>query len=153
MKDQFRYRLFYRLIDFCFVLNILWILEMIGEAISGSELDYGLFDPIALALAVSSLIIPGFLVFARFMHDEYITLLWQKTSQTVVRALIILPLPMLVVYGAAMGITGGELVELESGTTAKEASHRGLVTGIVWIWAITPMFVTFAFQWHRWRGV
>ncbi|NJM50919.1 MAG: hypothetical protein HC843_08600 [Sphingomonadales bacterium] len=52
-----------------------------------------------------------------------------------------------------MGVSGREIIELESDMTAKEASLKGLITGIVSLWILTPMFFTFAFQWHRWRGV
>ena len=152
MKDKLRYRLFYRLIDFCFIVNLLFFLDMIADVFRKKDADYGFFEPVVFAFVAVSILLPCFLIFARFMHDEYIHLLWQKASQTVVRGLIILPLPILLIYGAAMGFSGGEIIELDSGISAKEAGRIGLVTGIVSVWVITPMFFTFAFQWHRWRG-
>ncbi|NJM50918.1 MAG: hypothetical protein HC843_08595 [Sphingomonadales bacterium] len=78
MKEKFRYRLFYRLIDFAFAMNILLLLDMLYEVFVDSNMDYGVFAPVALGIVVLAICIPSFLIFARFMHDEYIRLLWQK---------------------------------------------------------------------------
>jgi hypothetical protein len=153
MAAKIRYRVFYRLIDICFGLQIFFLADEIREAFGGKPLQLGLMDlPIGM-LAVLCVLIPAFLVFAKFMRDEFAETLWKKTSETVVRALILLPVPLLFLLGAADGIKGSFMIQIISkAQSLQDAGLNGIIMAVVLIWFITPIIFTFAFQWHRWRS-
>jgi Na+-driven multidrug efflux pump len=153
MAAKVRYRVFYRLIDICFGLQIFFLADEIREAFGGKPLNLGIINIPIATLAVLCVLIPAFLIFAKFMRDEFAETLWKKTSETVVRALILLPIPVVFLLGVADGIRGSSLIQVVSkAKTLSDAGLHGVIMAVVLIWFITPIIFTFAFQWHRWRA-
>lgn len=152
-----RHTAYYRLMDICLVgLLLSFVVWIVSEA-TGRDIVPEQIQPVYAAFGVATLIIPAFLIFQRWMRDDFSEMLWQRTAGTVLKLLIILPLPVAIGWGMwiAMGNTG--LAETTMGVGQKvdplvSAVLQGVVLSMVYLWVATPILFTFAFQWHRWRA-
>ncbi len=156
MAGMTRYSLYYRLIDFCFGVQLFTIAVEIAEVVLDREIDYWLGHVLPITLYTVAIILPVFLVFARFMRDDFAETLWQKTAGTVLKALMVLPLPLAIAAGVM--IAGGHIDvpnEIFSDDNVNETDSGaifGVVLSLIYIWIYTPVLFTLAFQWHRWRA-
>lgn len=144
-----RHRLFYRLIDVAFAIQLLVIgTELVGAA-GLLEVEFGRYIWFGAVIAAFGLIIPALLIFLRSMRDEFTEMLWQKTAGTVLKALIILPIPVMIAVGlATLDPPGSGMMRVD----ADRVAFEGMLNAAVYLWMVTPVVFTFAFQWHRWRS-
>lgn len=156
MAGMTRYSLYYRLMDICLALQVVTL----GVELTETAFDYDLVDfagsGIPITLFLMAIIVPVFLVFARFMRDDFAEMLWQKTAGTVLKALMILPVPVAIAAGVM--IAGGqidiptEIFTHDEVTDTDSGAIFGVVLSLIYIWIYTPVLFTLAFQWHRWRA-
>ncbi len=153
-----RYTLYYRLIDASFVCQLLMVAAALFKAIAGVSAVRGiLYYPFAV-VAVIALLLPPILIFQRWMRDDFSEQLWQRTAGTVLKALILLPLPLMVAISSVV-LAQAEIAGQNFGRANAlnlETLIQGQVTGFIYamlaLWFITPLVFVFAFQWHRWRA-
>lgn len=108
-----------------------------------------------LVIFIVAVILPTLLIFQRWMRDDFSELLWQRTAGTVLKALVILPFPILITVTVA--ITLGDPITLavdgDRGLTPQvEGMMVGFVRSVAALWLVAPILFVFAFQWHRWRA-
>lgn len=156
MAGMTRYSLYYRLMDICLGLQLLTLGIEVGEYALGRNLHDWTGPGISIALFLIAIVLPVFLVFARFMRDDFAEMLWQKTAGTVLKALMILPVP--VAIAAGLMIAGGQ-IDIPSEVLSHDEVNEidsgaifGVVISLMYIWIYTPVLFTLAFQWHRWRA-
>ena len=152
-----RHTLYYRLMDVSFLGLLLVVIDTLLRETSRYQLFPAAFDtPFSIA-GLTCLIIPALLIFQRWMRDDFSEMLWQRTAGTVLKLLVLLPVPAAIAAGLAMaaGQDGNvsEVVALDHALDPlTNAMMYGMVRALVYLWILTPMLFTFAFQWHRWRA-
>lgn len=156
MAQMNRFSLYYRLMDICLIIQIAALSLEIGEIVTGAELAVGAFGNVVITFFLCALLLPIFLIFARFMRDDFSEQIWQKTAGTVLKALTVLPPIVAISVGLLIG-TGNIDVPAtmftgEGLSQAQGGAIFGVVMSLIYIWVYTPMIFTFAFQWHRWRA-
>jgi hypothetical protein len=151
-----RYSLYYRLMDISFVSAAISLCSEIIEYGFNLTLSDEVSDWLFWPIIITGLFIPAFCVFARFMRDDFAEMLWQKAAGTVLKALIILPVPLAFIVG--MMVATGQIDVPESNFTDPAISESdggaalGIILSFTYMWVIAPVVFTFAFQWHRWRA-
>jgi hypothetical protein len=156
MAKMTRYSLYYRLMDVSFAAGVILLALEIAEYGFSMPLPEPLYTWLGLSVFFIAFFVPAFCVFARFMRDDFAELLWQKAAGTVLKALIILPLPLAFIIGGLV-VTGQiDVPESEFSDTGISSSDGGAALGViysfVYIWVFAPIIFTLAFQWHRWRA-
>jgi hypothetical protein len=149
-----RYMLYYRLINARFVIQLLWLVDSVVKILTGQNYVTGWICSIAVPACVLWIFIPAVLAFCRFMRDDFSEQLWQQAAGSVLKCLIILPVPLafFISLGVSMGgfsIPGGSAI---TGNAQTNGVINGIIRSAVLIWLFTPVLFTFAFQWHRWRA-
>lgn len=157
MNRVTRHTLYYRLMDFSLVGNLLSFSVAIAIAATGRDVVPALIQPIFTFVGVASLIIPALLIFQRWMRDDFSEMLWQRTAGTVLKLLIILPIPLAIGWGMWIAEGNSDLAQprMNIGNPSDpvvSAVVQGMVQSLVYLWVATPILFTFAFQWHRWRA-
>ncbi len=125
------------------------------KALTGRTAFNGvLYYPFAVVAAFMFLV-PPLLIFQRWMRDDFSEMLWQRTAGTVLKALIVLPLPIMIAVAVMLG-TGEWRPPVTNNLIADSPLLEGVLVGfirsILSLWLLTPVLFTFAFQWHRWRA-
>jgi hypothetical protein len=156
MAKMTRYSLYYRLMDVSFFAAMVLLLMDIVEALLDLTPSESVTLWVGFPLGGLSFLLPSFCVFARFMRDDFAELLWQKAAGTVLKALIILPLPLAFVFGALI-VTGQiDMPESDFSNPNISSSDGGAALGVIfsfiYLWIFTPVIFSLAFQWHRWRA-
>lgn len=129
-----RYRLYFILMD---VSAAIALIALVQIALDPQALLRGIRPGFWHELVGWGSLLPLFLIFAGFMRDEYAERCWQKAAATTVRAMVLLPVVILLV--AAL-------------TAPRPMSGVGGATILLWGWAMLLAVFVLAFQWHRWRG-
>jgi hypothetical protein len=156
-----RYTLYYRLIDVCFVCQLLIITAFVYKKWDGQSGVNGVLDYPFEVVKIFGLLIPTLLVFQRWMRDDFSEALWQRTAGTVLKAVVILPIPVMFIVAVAIGTRVS--VGLDPATdyttrrsmglpAALEGQLYGYITSMVTLWIVGTLLFIFAFQWHRWRA-
>ena len=98
-----RYALYYRLMDICFIIQIVSIVLEVVERTANGDAPFGPLSTVVMAFQLSAVLIPIVLIFFRSMRDDFAEELWQKTAGTVLKALTFLPIIAAVVFGLLIG--------------------------------------------------
>ncbi|UVO53966.1 hypothetical protein [Sphingomonas sp. SUN039] len=149
-----RHDLYYRLIDISFVVQLFCLAQFFVRIVSGRVFLSGAAKSVAVTAFVLSILIPAILIFCRFMRDDFSEQLWQKTAGSVLKCLVILPVPIAFFVSLALAtgtihIPPGSLLTDSERTTG---AINGIIRSMVVLWLLTPALFTFTFQWHRWRA-
>ncbi|MBY6128661.1 hypothetical protein KUW15_08045 [Qipengyuania aquimaris] len=150
-KRDFKYRLYFRLMDACLLFGLLGLVDHLlgsfGIHFADGEHPIWYVALGAVTLAMNFLLAP-FLILAGFMRDEYAELLWKRTTNVIVTVVTILPL----------GIVGlGVVSVLTTGSRTLPAFLNPLLETATWISAITLFWLAFCllfvaiFQCLRWK--
>ncbi len=152
-----RHELYYRLIDVAFVCQIGLIAARIYKWTTGqSGVEGILYYPFGV-VAFVGFVLPPLLIFQRWMRDDFSEMLWQRTAGTVLKALVIVPIPLMfiVVVSVALGFDPGEsypVPEMADLPPVLAATMLGFIRSMATLWATASFLFVFAFQWHRWRA-
>ena len=150
-----RYQLFFRLMDAAMLCQLIVIAAALFKQVTGRSAVDGVLGWPFLVIFIVAVILPTLLIFQRWMRDDFSELLWQRTAGTVLKALVILPFPILITVTVA--ITLGDPITLavdgDRGLTPQvEGMMVGFVRSVAALWLVAPILFVFAFQWHRWRA-
>ncbi|KPM13699.1 hypothetical protein [Citromicrobium sp. WPS32] len=149
---QFRYRLYFWLMDACLVSAIVGFADsMLSWLLDLSILD--LPAPFAVICAIIlgtfNFIIPCFLMIARFLRDEYAEQLWRRACVVLAYATAIVPLVLLSIIWVPILIFG----EPQYGSTWLQwwggETYWGWAIRVAWL-CYMLLFVAI-FQFLRWR--
>jgi hypothetical protein len=149
-----RHDLFYRLMDASFVVQLLWLGNSVWRITTERQSWSDPVKSIAITFFVLSILIPAILIFCRFMRDDFTEQLWQKTAGSVLKCLVILPVPIAFFVSLAL-VMGAIHIPVGASLTGSDrtvGTINGIVRSMVLLWILTPVLFTFAFQWHRWRA-
>jgi hypothetical protein len=163
MAKMTRYSLYYRLMDVSFGAGLIALASFSFRAITGEGI-WGYVDlPFRPSdiLIPTAVLLPSLLIFQRWMRDDFSEILWQKSAGTVLKLLVILPIPLMFVIAVTIG--SRVMLGLDAATAYTSDSDLGLppvlegqLIGFIWsmltLWLVSPVLFTFAFQWHRWRA-
>lgn len=149
---EFRYRLYFWLMDACLVGVAIGSLDAILDSGFGIH-QFGLTDaqvlPIAFFVNLFSFIVPVFLMIAKFMRDEYADQLWRRSVVVLAYVTATVPLALLLtehIAYFALGQPEDPPVWLEWWTIKLS---WGLA--IVSIWKSYLLIFVAIFQFLRWR--
>jgi hypothetical protein len=145
-----RFRAYFVLMNASFFIQLLHVTRKFVEYSTGTDIPLGPIKGVVVALAMFGVFTPAILIFTRFMRDEFAEVLWQRAAGTVLRALILLPIPA--IFFIALSGQLGNYVLRSNVTSLTDASMIGAVRTVATLWLLTPVLFTFAFQWHRWRA-
>ncbi len=151
-----RFRLYFRLMDICFAIQIISIMLEIVQFATGDDFTSGITGQAMAVFQLGSLALPIFLIFARFMRDDFAEQLWQLTAGTVLKAICFLP-PIVAIIAGGL-IAAGKIVFPEAVFDDQHVSEfqngaiMGVIISLIGMWVYTPVVFTLAFQWHRWRA-
>jgi hypothetical protein len=153
-----RHNLYYRLMDIALGAVSLMIAAAVFKQIMGYSAVGGVLRyPFAVVFVLGT-VLPALLIFQRWMRDDFSEMLWQRAAGTVLKALIILPLPAMVIVATAfaLGNPGPAIEVTDSSSAGFSTTHNATLTGamrtLVTLWLFTPAIFTLSFQWHRWRA-
>ncbi len=159
MQKFDRYRLYYILMN----VSLAAIISGIGsELLYNIGIEHHLDGPIgALAfflVGLFSVLLPIFLIVARFMRDQYAEEIWKKTAKHFMYVIALIPL-FIQIQG---WILFGWIKRLDN-STYQYFYHHPIFLPIQWIlstdsfelfmrvWVYSICFFVILFQWHRWR--
>jgi hypothetical protein len=161
MPRPSRYELYYRLIDISFICHLCMMAAFIYKQITGtSAVDGLLYYPFTTVFLVGAFL-PPLIVFQRWMRDDFSEMLWQRTAGTVLKALVVLPIPLMLVIPFAMVIQATlGTAPASAATTANslglpamlEGQMVGYMRSMLLLWVTASLLFITAFQWHRWRA-
>ena len=150
-----RHALYYRLIDASFLSYGALIAGALSKAITGVSAFHGLLYYPFMTIFTFALVVTPLLIFQRWMRDDFSEVLWQRSAGTVLKGLIILPLPIMIAVAVAF-VTGHSSFTLKNSISGLERESAAALLGfgqtMVYLWMLTPVLFVFAFQWHRWRA-
>lgn len=149
-----RYAFYYRMMDVNFACYLIMIAVAVFKRVSGTSAVDGLLRYPFSAVVLIVIIVPPLLIFQRWMRDDFSEMLWQRTAGTVLKALVVLPVPVMVtviVAFASGNATANPKNSLDLPVEAG-AALGGFGFTMIMLWLIGPALFTFAFQWHRWRA-
>jgi hypothetical protein len=161
MKTINRYTLYYRLIDITFACQLLIIAAFVYTRLTGESGVRGILDYPFDVVKILGLLLPTLLVFQRWMRDDFSEAIWQRTAGTVLKAMVVLPIPVMFFVTVAIGTRVSLGLDPASDYTGRrsmglpaelEGQLYGYITSMVSLWVIGTMLFIFAFQWHRWRA-
>jgi hypothetical protein len=156
-----RHDLYYRLIDVGFICQLCLVMAVAYKGYTGVSATGGLlYYPFAVIMPIGFLL-PPVLVFQRWMRDDFSEMLWQRAAGTVLKAVVVLPIPVMFVTAVGIGARVSLGLDAASDYTAKrtmglptalEGQLMGHIMSMTALWLIASLLFTFAFQWHRWRA-
>jgi hypothetical protein len=157
MRRINRHDLYHQLINYSFAGQLLSIAVAVSTAVGGRHVVPDVLQIPYSIIGVSSFVIPIFLIFQRWMRDDFSEALWQRTAGTVLRLLVILPIPIAVAAAVLLSGENTQVIEraarMQNGLDPRVNAHmQGIIRAGVYLWFATPMLFTFVFQWHRWRA-
>lgn len=97
-KGEFRYRLYFWLMDACLFFGIIGLVDFINSRFNGDfpeGAEPGWYIALAIVTLFFSFMVGPFLILARFMRDEYAEQLWNRTCNALV--IIVTTLPFVIV--------------------------------------------------------
>lgn len=150
-----RYQLYFRLMDAAMLCQSLVIAAALFKQVTGRSAVDGVLGWPFFVVFLIALLLPTLLIFQRWMRDDFSELLWQRTAGTVLKALVILPMPILiaVMVAIALGDPIPLAVDGDSGLTPQvEGMMVGFVRSVATLWLVTPVLFVFGFKWHSWRA-
>jgi hypothetical protein len=137
-----RYRLYFLLMD---VATFFVVASLVQFVVDPPKLQPGVEENIWHSIiGWPALLLPPFLILARFMRDEFAQACWQRAAAVTVAGLVVLPLVAIFGWSAVQAMLG-----LQRGALFGAISGAFMFM-IVWSSLIT-LFVL-AFQFFRWRG-
>lgn len=154
-----RHTLYFRLLDIAFAVQIVAIADIVATKVLKTANLETVLSPTAynaamLAIFLAGVLLPCLLVFQRWMRDDFSEALWQKTAGTVLKCMIILPLPIMALT-VELILAGPSFQELQWQYGKGADTDRAISTIIDTmrtIWLLAPVTFVAAFQWHRWRN-
>jgi hypothetical protein len=152
-----RHTLYYRLMDFSLIGVLLMLADEVVMAAIGRELVPTVLLPVYAIIVISSFLIPALLIFQRWMRDDFSEMLWQRTAGTVLKLLILLPVPIILGWSVwILQVDHDFAKELTAPRADRDpalwAAIRGIIYSFTSLWLATPILFTLTFQWHRWRA-
>jgi|GEM_PF-3398281 len=149
---EFRYRLYFWLMDACLVGVAIGSLDAILESGFGIR-QFGLTDaqalPIAFIVNLFSFFVPVFLMIAKFMRDEYAEQLWRRSVVILAYVTAILPLALLLFEAAAFFALGQP--EKAPSWLRWWVDDISLRLAVLKIWQSYILIFVAIFQFLRWR--
>lgn len=149
---EFRYRLYFWLMDACLVGVAIGSLDAILDSGFGIH-QFGLTDaqvlPIAFFVNLFSFIVPVFLMIAKFMRDEYADQLWRRSVVVLAYVTAILPLAVLIVENIAFFALGQP--EKAPSWLRWWVDEVPLRLAVLQIWQSYILIFVAIFQFLRWR--
>lgn len=150
-KAERRYRLYFRLMDFSFLAALVIISNVVLDYAFGidtlpADKPWAGFIGIPSIIGVS--LIPGFLIVAKFMRDEYAELLWRRTGVIVIYLLAFTPYVYMISNWITYWILRSEKAPFPYNITVPE-THLHTVMAYVSIYVMI-VFVC-VFQFLRWK--
>lgn len=144
MNRKWRYKAYFLLVDLLTAVAVINLIQTVaGPLAEGPGFRPDVWHGIVGAI---TLILPAFLMLARFMRDEFAELCWQKSAATTIKWLFVGPVVLLFALAAAR-LAGTEMdfvVRL-----IREGGAAGAITAFLNL--LVTVFA-FSFQFHRWRG-
>jgi hypothetical protein len=155
-----RHSLYYRIIDIAFAGQVLMLGALIVKASTGYVVDMpGTLQIPYSAFGLFCILAPPLLIFQRWMRDDFSEMLWQRTAGTVLKLLVILPVPVAIGAGVTFAFSGDTTEVIDRAMRMRNeldprinAYMQGIVSAAVYLWLTVPVLFTFVFQWHRWRA-
>ncbi len=137
-----RHRLYFLLMD---VATFFIVASLVQLFVDPPKMQPGVSENIWHSIiGFPALLLPPFLILARFMRDEFAQACWEKAAAVTVAGLVVLPL---------VGLFGLSLLQslavMERVPTLDEVSGRAV---FVFMWGALIHLFIFAFQFFRWRG-
>lgn len=149
-----RFALYYRLIDASFACHLILLAAAFFKAITGTSAVDGVLRYPFAAVFLFAIIVPPVLIFQRWMRDDFSEMLWQKTAGTVLKALVLLPFPVMI--AVIMAFVSGNATANPTNSSNLSAEAGAALSGfsftMIVVWFVGPLLFTLAFQWHRWRA-
>lgn len=161
--------LYYRLVDLCAILTSVTLAVNAYDyyiAISDQSWERTLgsrFSALISSMGLSSFVLTMVVILASSLRDEFAEALWQKTSGTFLRAMVILPPVAMILIGFSWSNTPEVPSMLDLDLSSAELAKEGLTVedvnrfiGVIFTigayWWMSTTFFVFIYQWHRWRA-
>lgn len=153
------YRLYFRLMDIAFAMNVLALsFGVVGAAIGleAPDLHPLVYYGIPILYWPINYIIAPLLIVNSSMRDEYADILWKRTiAQVMVIAAVLPPIVWALIWFVSIFIIQGDLANWKGYRPdwlldpLMEESYRLLT--IMFVWQGFVLGFVFLFQWNRWR--
>lgn len=161
-RDPIRFRLYYRLMDFCLLFSFLGYIALISVLYAGLDNTKSSILLMVSVILLSNFAVSFFLVFARFMRDDYAEGLWRRSLAIMGYLVAIGPLFVLIsawiIYFIALRISYPEApldgtVFLDAPEYIDWLFKPGVVPMelIMWMWQLFLFSYVLIFQFLRWR--
>ena len=154
-----RYQMFFWLMDFSFVLCWMGVAAEFWNYLGHEDPTHPIWQAFYFFAGYASLLIPMFLVFARFMQDQFILDLLQKTASSMLRFIFTF-YPLLLIFGILLHLLHDILPKhiyaifyySPPGVFLNHLSEAGAFDGVLYCWIMATIAFTTIFEWHRWRA-
>ncbi|GAB5347619.1 hypothetical protein [Alteriqipengyuania sp. 357] len=149
---EFRYRLYFWLMDACLVGVAIGSIDAILDSGFGVH-EFGLTAaqslPIVILVNLFSFIVPVFLMVAKFMRDEYADQLWRRSVVVLAYVAATVPLTILLIENIAFFALGQP--EKAPGWLRWWVDELPLRLAVLQIWQSYVLIFVAIFQFLRWR--
>ena len=149
---EFRYRLYFWLMDACLVGVAIGFLDALLEAAFDIEY-FGLTQTQVLLIGIFvnlfSFLVPLFLLVGKFMRDEYAEQLWRRTVVVLAYVTALVPPALLLTVEIAYQSLGQP--DQPPAWLAWWANKPAWGSAIIWVWQSYMLFFVTIFQFLRWR--